>query len=152
MNLYQNKILSGLIAGCVGVFVNDLLPLFICVVIFEIIDFITGCWKSVVESKKKGETFAFESVKAWRTIYKIVFILVGIILSEMLDAMICEKRIRLANIFTAFTCGIEFWSFLENAAVISDHPIFRWLRRFMRNRVEKELDTSFNEIENGDDK
>ncbi len=134
--LYFEKICSGLVAGAIGLFFESLIPLFICVVIFEAVDFATGVWKSAVESHRKGENFAFESIKAWRTIYKIVFILVGIILAEMLDRTMSEERLRLANFFTAFACGVEFWSFLENAAVISDHPIFRWLRKYMRHKVE----------------
>lgn len=140
LNLYQEKIVSGIIAGAIGVFVDSLLPLFICVIVFEIVDFVTGVWKSAVESHKRGENFAFESIKAWRTIYKVVFIMVGIVLAEMLDGALCEERLRFANFFTAFACGVEFWSFLENAAVISDHPIFRWLRKYMRHKVEEALD------------
>lgn len=142
-NLYPEKIISGLVAACIGAIIKNLLPLFICVFVFEMVDFITGCWKSAVEAKRHNEQFAFESVKAWRTIYKLVFIMVGIVLAEMLDAAICEQRLRFANIFTAFACGVEFWSFLENASVISEHPIFRWLRKFMKTKVEKEIGGTF---------
>ncbi len=146
--LYWEKIASGIVAGCIGVLTKNLAPLLAAVVIFELVDFITGCWKSSVESKRHGEHFAFESIKAWRTIYKIVFIMIGIVLSEMLDMMISDQRLRLANFFTAFACGVEFWSFLENAAVISNHPIFRWLRKFMKAKIEDNLDTKF---EDGND-
>ena len=95
-------------------------------------------------AKRTKQRFAFESVKAWRTIYKFVFILVGIVLAEMLDQTVAnESRLRFANYFTAFCCGVEFWSFLENAAVISDHPIFRWLRRFMKFKLEDEIGMTF---------
>lgn len=152
-NVCPEKIASGIIAGCIGALTENLLALFICIIVFECVDFVTGCWKSAVESHRRGEHFAFESIKAWRTIYKIVFIMVGIVLAEMLDALICEERIRLANIFTAFACGVEFWSFLENAAVISDHPVFRWLRKFMKTKVEQELGTDFDKIkQDGNDK
>lgn len=146
-NIYQEKIVSGLIAGAIGVLCESLFPLFVCVVIFEIVDFTTGVWKSAVVSHRNGEHFAFESVKAWRTIYKVVFIMVGIVLAEMLDAALCEERLRLANFFAAFACGVEFWSFLENAAVISNHPIFRWLRKFMRHKVEDTIGEKFENIQ-----
>lgn len=136
LNIYPAKVASGIVSGFVSVFVQNLLPLFVAVIVFEAVDFVTGCIKSYVVARRKGERFAFESVKAWRTIYKLVFILVGIVLAEMLDATIVDARLRLANWFTGFCCGVEFWSFLENAAVISDHPIFRWLRRFMKDKVE----------------
>jgi len=145
-NFYHEKVMSGLIAGAVGVFFDTLMPLFICVFIFEAIDFITGIMKSYVHAKRNGERFAFESIKAWRTIYKIVFILLGIVLSEMLDSIISEESLRLANFFTAFCCGIEFWSFLENAAEISEHPVFRWLKKFMKHKVENEIGESFDNM------
>lgn len=153
MMLYPAKILSGLVAGMFAIFVHNLLPLFVTVTIFEMVDFITGVVKSAVVAKRTKQRFAFESVKAWRTIYKFVFILVGIVLAEMLDRTIAsETRLRFANYFTAFCCGVEFWSFLENAAVISDHLIFRWLRRYMKFRVEDQIGMTFEEAQKDDAK
>ena len=153
MTLYPAKILAGILAGFLSVFVQNLLPLFVTVMVFELVDFITGVIKSAVVAKRTKQRFAFESVKAWRTIYKFVFILVGIVLAEMLDQTIAaETRLRFANYFTAFCCGVEFWSFLENAAVISDHPIFRWLRKYMRFKVEDQIGMSFEEAKKEDGK
>lgn len=147
-NLYSNKILAGVFSGFFAMFVENLAPLVFVAAVFEAVDFFTGCWKSSVLAKRRGEKFAFESVKAWRTIYKIVFITMGIVLSEMLDKTITEDtRLRLANWFTAFVCGVEFWSFLENAAVISDHPIFRWLRRYMKDKVEDKIGMTLEEAQ-----
>lgn len=138
INLYPAKVLAGVFAGFLTVFIDNLLPLFITVMVFELVDFITGCIKSYVVAKRQKTKFAFESVKAWRTIYKFVFLLIGVVLMEMLDQTIAnEGRLRFANYFTGFACGVEFWSFLENAAIISDHPIFRWLRKFMKLKVEE---------------
>lgn len=146
-NLYPAKIVAGLVAGFMAVFVQNLLPLFVAVTVFEGVDFVTGCIKSGVVAHRNHEKFAFESVKAWRTIYKFVFILIGVVLAEMLDAIIAEDtRLRFANYFTAFCCGVEFWSFLENAAVISDHPIFRWLRQFMKIKVEDQTGIDFDGV------
>lgn len=146
-NLYPTKIVAGLVAGFFAVFVQNLLPLFVAVTVFEAVDFVTGCIKSGVVAHRNHEKFAFESVKAWRTIYKFVFILIGVVLAEMLDAIIAEDtRLRFANYFTAFCCGVEFWSFLENAAIISDHPIFRWLRQFMKIKVEDQTGIDFDGV------
>lgn len=146
LTIYPAKIFAGIIGGFVSVFVENLLPLFVTVTVFELADFITGVIKSAVVAKRSKQKFAFESLKAWRTIYKFVFILVGIVLAEMLDQTIAtEMRLRFANYFTAFCCGVEFWSFLENAAVISDHPIFRWLRQFMKFKVEDQIGMSFDD-------
>lgn len=146
-NLYPMKILVGIVSGFVGVAMGNLLPLLIAVFIFEIVDFITGVMKSYAVAKRENKHFAFESVKAWRTIYKFVFIVIGIILAEILDSTLCDTRLRFADYFAAFVCGVEFWSFLENAAEISQHPIFRWLKKFMKTKVESELKTDFEQIE-----
>lgn len=140
LNIYPEKTLAGVVSGLSSYFIQNIMPLVVCVLVFEVIDFITGIWKSRILAGRRGEKFAFESVKAWRTIYKFVFIIAGIIMSELLDTVISERDLRLANFFTAFCCGVEFWSFLENAAVISDHPVFRWLRRFMKDKVEDKID------------
>ncbi|MDO5341331.1 MAG: phage holin family protein [Bacteroidia bacterium] len=140
LNIYPEKTLAGIVSGLLSYLTRNIMPLVACVLLFEIIDFITGVWKSKILARRRGEKFAFESVKAWRTIYKTVFILAGIIMSELLDVVISERDLRLANFFTAFCCGVEFWSFLENAAVISDHPLFRWLGKFMRVKVEDKID------------
>ena len=150
---YPAKIFAEILAGFLSVFIQNLLPLFVTVTIFELVDFVTGVIKSAVVAKRTKQRFAFESVKAWRTIYKFVFILVGIVLAEMLDKTIAvETRLRFANYFTAFCCGVEFWSFLENAAVISDHPIFRWLRRFMKFKVEDQIGMTFEDAKKEDAK
>lgn len=144
MTIYPAKILAGILAGFLSLFIQNLLPLFITVTIFEAVDFVTGVIKSAVVAKRTKQRFAFESVKAWRTICKYVFILIGIVLAEMLDQTVAnETRLRFANYFTAFCCGVEFWSFLENAAVISDHPLFRWLRKFMKFKLEDEIGMTF---------
>ena len=144
LTLYPAKIFAGILAGFLSVFVENLLPLFVTVTVFELVDFVTGVIKSAVVAKRTKQRFAFESIKAWRTIYKYVFILIGIVLAEMLDQTVTiESRLRFANYFTAFCCGVEFWSFLENAAVISDHPLFRWLRRFMKFKLEDEIGMTF---------
>lgn len=149
LTLYPAKIFAGILAGFLSVFVENLLPLFITVTVFELVDFTTGVIKSAVVAKRTKRRFAFESVKAWRTIYKFVFILIGIVLAEMLDQTIAaETRLRFANYFTAFCCGVEFWSFLENAAVISDHPVFRWLRKFMKFKLEDQLGMTFENAKN----
>lgn len=152
ITLYPAKILAGILAGFLSVCVDNIFPLFLMVTVFEFVDFVTGVIKSVVVAKRSKKRFAFESIKAWRTIYKYVFILVGIVLAEMLDLTIAnETRLRFANYFTAFCCGVEFWSFLENAAVISDHPLFRWLRRFMKFKVEDQIGMTFEDAKKSEE-
>lgn len=149
-NLYPNKIMAGVFAGFVSMIVDDLLPLFFAVCFFEVVDFFTGCWKSAVVSHRKGERFHFESVKAWRSLFKFVFLVVGLVELENIDRILAEDtRLRLANYFVGAAGGVEFWSLLENAAIISDKPFFIWLRQFMKVKAEDKLGTSIDEIKHG---
>lgn len=140
------------ICGLASAFIALLAPvksLMICVFVFVTIDFITGVWADRVRKAKAGERWGFESEKARRTVLKLVFIMAGIIMSWMLETELAEIfTFSLSKMFTGFVCGIEFWSYLENAAEISEHPVFRWLRKFMKNKIEKELDTNLDELQN----
>lgn len=153
VNMYPARVASGITACFLSTFTTELKPLVVAAVVFEAIDFVTGVLKSAVVAHRKGERAAFESIKAWRTIYKCVFILVGIWLANVLDGILTEGgTLRLANYFTAFCCGVEFWSFLENAAVISDHQVFRWLRKFMKLKVEDQLGMTMEQAKEGSEK
>lgn len=111
--------------------------LILCAVLFVAIDFVTGVWASFVTSRRHGENLAFESDRAWDTVTKMVFIMLGIVMAYLIDAYILDHlNLRLANLFTGFACGVEFFSYLENAAIISNHPIFKWLRKFMGKKVK----------------
>lgn len=130
------RYISGII-GAVAAYFAPVRTLVTIALVFVAIDFITGCWASRERSKRRQEPWAFSSLKAWRTVYKAVFIMCGIILAWMLDGVLEEVvNLRLALLFTGFVCGIEMWSYLENAAEISDHPIFRWVRNFTIHKLE----------------
>ena len=50
------------------------------------------------------------------------------------------RSLHLTNAFCGFVCAVEFWSFLENAACISNHPLFRWLKKYMGKKVKESCD------------
>lgn len=105
---------------------------------FVLIDFFIGVWASRVRAKRSNrlDKWGFESEKAWKTIYKAVFIAVGVMMCYQLDTKVLTMYdLKLANYFAGFCMGVELWSVLENAACISDHPIFRYLKRFMGEKV-----------------
>ena len=64
LTIYPAKILAGILAGFLSLFVENLLPLFITVTVFELVDIVTGVIKSAVVAKRTKQLFAFESVKA----------------------------------------------------------------------------------------
>ena len=133
------RYISGGVMGLLSLFA-PIKGLILCAVIFISVDFATGIaadWHRARTSRRKP---AFESGKAWSTVLKLVFVMFGIALAWLIDTHILDfLNLRLANLFTGFVCGVEFWSYLENAAEISDHPVFRKLKRFMKSKLDKEL-------------
>ena len=128
------KWLSGLLSIPLGILI-PLRPLLIVLVAFIAIDFITG----LVASWHRGEGFC--SKKMWRTIYKCAFAFTGVVMMHLLDEVVLlptrTSPLHLANYFTAFVCGTEFWSFLENGSELSQHPVFRIVRRLMNNKFKE---------------
>lgn len=117
--------------------------LIICAMIFITIDFVTGIMASYKRAGRTGTEWGFESAKAWTTVYKLGFVMAGIVLAWLIDYCILDfMNLRLAKIFTGFVCGVEFWSYLENAAEISNHPLFRKLGRVLRRKFDKEMDNT----------
>ena len=107
---------------------------------FVCIDFVTGVVASRVRARRQRARWAFESAKVWRTVYKIVLVTVGIALTWLIDRFVLPfAELHLANLFTGFVCGVELWSYLENAAELSDHPLFRGLQKLMKQKIDNQL-------------
>ena len=116
--------------------------LIICALIFISIDFITGIIASYKKAKRSGTYWGFESKKAWATVHKLGFVMAGIVLAWLIDFYILDfMNLRLANIFTGFVCGVEFWSYLENAADISNSPMFRKFGKLIKKKLDKEINS-----------
>lgn len=65
----------------------------------------------------------------------------GIALAWMLDSIVLTfVELHLAKIFTGFVCGVEFWSYLENAADISGYPVFTAVKNLLKRKVDKTLE------------
>ena len=63
----------------------------------------------------------------------------AIAMAWLIDSCVLDfMQLNVARLFMGFTCGVELWSFLENAAQLSDAPLFHWLRRYVRRRIRKE--------------
>jgi phage-related holin len=134
------KYLWGMAAGLLSFFA-PIRGLIICAVVFVAIDFVTGVAASRKSAGRRGEAWGFESAKAWNTAVKLACIMTGIVMAWLIDSHILEfMNLRLANLFTGFVCGVEFWSYLENAAEISQHPLFRSLKKVMKRKLDKEME------------
>ena len=83
----------------------------------------------------------FESSEAWRTVRKAGFVVVAIGMSWLIETCILDfVDSHLTRMFTGFVCGVEMWSFLENASVLSDAALFGWLRKYVHRRIRKEME------------
>lgn len=130
----MEKYLCGAILG-IASFFAPVGPLVLCAVLFVGVDFVTGVLADRHKVRAVGGVWAFESRKAWHTVTKLSLVMVGIIMAWLIDAMLLPfMELRLANLFTGFVCGVEFWSYLENASAISGHDLFRSAADFLRSK------------------
>lgn len=134
------KYISATIAGLCAM-LCPITPLITTALLFIAIDFVTGIMASRTVARREGREWWIESRKAWRTVYKAGFTAVAIIMMWLIDHVLLDfMHLNLANMFTGFVCGVELWSFLENATTISSSPLFSWLGRWVKRRVTKEVD------------
>jgi phage-related holin len=104
------------------------------------IDFVTGVAASRAERRRAGEEWYFESREAWRTVEKLGFTIIALLMAYIIDTMMLDfLRLNLTKLFAGFVCGVEMWSFLENACRVSDAPLLRYIKRYVRHKVGKEV-------------
>lgn len=112
-----------------------------CALCFVVVDFITGVAASCAMARREGRKWYFESHEAWRTLYKIGFIVLAISMMWALESCVLDfVSLNMTKIFTGFICSVEMWSFLENAAQLSDAPLFEWMKKFLHRRITKQID------------
>ena len=122
--------------------------LVVSLLVFILIDFFTGNVADFKRKKAVGEKYAFESKKGWKTLNKIIFSVIGVYLSWMIDEhMLHFVELHLPELLCAFICGVELWSILENASEISNHPVFRWAKRFMKEKIKEKAGVDFEKPE-----
>ena len=81
------KQLTVLLTALVGL-LAPVQTLVCCALAFVCIDFVTGVVASRVRARRQRARWAFESAKAWRTVYKIVLVTVGIALTWLIDRFV----------------------------------------------------------------
>ena len=113
--------------GCAGSLVAlfaPVAPLMWCVAAFIGVDF----------------AWYFESREAWRTVRKLGFAIVAIAMARIVDTLPAGLfPPDFARLFAGFVCGVEMWSFLENACRMGDSRLLRRLRRFVRETERGEV-------------
>lgn len=124
------RFVSGVAAGIAALFA-PIGPLAATTVVFIGVDFLSGVAADRAAALREG--------RAWYFVLKLALALTAISMAWLIDSCVLDfMRLNLARLLTGFTCGVELWSFLENAAQLSDAPLFRWLRRYVHRRIRKE--------------
>lgn len=112
----------------------------LCALLFVAIDFVTGVIASRCTARRKGEEWYFSSHEAWRTIRKSCFVMLTIAMCWLIESCILSfMTLNLTRLVSGAICGVELWSFLENASVLSDAKLFVWLRNYVKRKVEREF-------------
>lgn len=133
------RYISGGIAALVALFA-PMVPLVWCVTGFILFDFVTGVMASHHEARRGGRAWYFESCVAWHTIEKLGFTIVALCMAYVIDTMMLDfMQLHLTKLFAGFVCGVEMWSFLENACRISSSPLLHYVRRYVRNEITRRL-------------
>lgn len=115
-------------------------PIIICALVFVAIDFVTGVAASRSIARRRGEVWYFESCEAWRTVRKAGFVITAIAMTWLLESCILDfMQLHLTRLFAGMICGVEMWSFLENASALSDARLFGWMRQYVHRRIKKEI-------------
>lgn len=134
------KLVSGALAGIAALFA-PIGPLVATTLVFIAVDFCSGVAADRSTARREGRAWYFESRKAWRTVVKAALAVTMIAMAWLLDCCVLDfLELRSARMLAGFACGVELWSFLENAAQLSDAPLFGWLRRYVHRRIRKEVD------------
>lgn len=132
------RYVSGLLSGVASLFA-PVSPTVACALLFVCADFVSGVAASRAEALRAGRRWYFESREAWRTLFKAGFLVTAIAMSWILECCVLDfVTLHITKMLTGFACGVEFWSFLENASVLSDAPLFVWMKRWVHRRIEKE--------------
>ena len=133
------RLVSGAAASLAALFA-PIGPLVATTLLFIAVDFLSGVAADRATACRDRRKWYFESRKAWRTVVKAALAVTMIAMAWLLDCSVLDfLELRSAKLLAGFACGVELWSFLENAAQLSDAPLFGWLRRYVHRRIREEV-------------
>ena len=136
---------SGCLVALAALFA-PVVPLVWCVVGFIAFDFLTGVLASRADARREGGEWYFTSSQAWHTAEKLGFAIIALCMAYLIDTLMLDfMHLNLTKLFAGFVCGVEMWSFLENACRISSSPLLKYIRRYVRQTIESKIkDESWN--------
>jgi hypothetical protein len=124
-----------LAGGWVVSFTMPIQAIVIMTICFIAVDFIVG----IITSYKVHKT-GFETVRAWRTAFKLAGALTSIVAAFCIEVLIFKsEETYLARGVAGILCAFDFYSIVANFAILSNHPAFRLIKRFVKSEIESKL-------------
>jgi phage-related holin len=135
-----NKIWSYAITATIA-FLEPINVLFLWLLIFIMVDFISGIYASLIEGN------FVTSHKMQKTVIKFVMYSTALFLLHGIDVyMITFAKLYLARIGCTLICGIELYSIFENCYRITGNPVFKILTQFTLKKIEENTGVSKDEL------
>ncbi len=98
--------------------------------IFLLVDFISGFWAAKKEKQKT------ESVKLRRSVYKFIWYTVAMMMAWMMENTFKLGWTNLANITAGFICFVELKSIFENITRITGERVFIKIYKLFEKKAE----------------
>lgn len=122
-------------------FLEPINVLFLWLIIFIMVDFISGIYASLVEGK------IITSHKLQKTLGKFVMYATALFLLHGIDVyMLPFIDLYLARIGCTLICGIEIYSVFENCYRITGNPVFKILTQTTLRKIEQHTGVSQDEL------
>lgn len=121
-------------------FFEPINALILWVLIFILVDMITGVWAAY----KEGDIITSHGLQ--KTIIKFLMYSTSIILLQGIDMyMLTFVECYLAKIGCTIICGIELYSVFENCYRITGNEVFKILTQFTSKKIEEKTGVQINE-------
>ena len=133
-----NRIWSYMAASVISFF-EPINTLILWVLIFILVDMITGIWASI----KEGKIISSHGMQ--RTVVKFLMYSVSVILLQGIDAyMLTFLECYLAKTGCTIICGIELYSIFENCYRITENKVFRVMTQFTLQKIKEQTGVDVN--------
>lgn len=127
-----NKIWSYALMATMG-FLEPISVLFLWLLIFILVDFITGIYASLIEGNY------VTSQKMQKTVVKFIMYATSVFLLHGIDIyMLPFVDLYIARIGCTIICGIELYSIFENMYRVTGNEVFRILTQFTLKKIEQQ--------------
>ena len=136
-----NRLWSYMISALIA-FLEPISVLILWLLIFILVDMVTGIYASIIERK------LITSHKLQRTVIKFLMYSTTVILLHGLNVyMLTFAECALAKIGATIICGIEIYSVFENCYRATKNPVFKVLTQFTLGKIEEKTGVHIEENE-----